>query len=209
MMAMPCTICQHPQRTVIDVSLLRDGTRPTARQYGLSRSALDRHRRHVLRAVPNEDCEAGAGNNEMQALLFKVDAMIRDCEQALAQAKTDRDSSALVKLMRELRANVAFKHRLLQWQERANGTEIGPGGTSAPGREQSPSGNLYDRIQILSLRIITDSMSSELGDRSPVPEPATLECLQERHAELGRRLECKELLRLSKGLGKAVVSAPQ
>ena len=116
--------------------------------------------------------------------------MIRDCEQVLAQAKADRNSSALVKLMRELRANVALKHRLLQRQERAYGTGIGPGQTSAPGREESPSENLYERVQILSQRIITNSLSSQLGDRSPVPEPATLEYLQERHVELSRRLEC-------------------
>lgn len=103
-----CSICR-PERVSLDVSLLQNGTRFTARQYGLSRSALDRHRRHVLPTVPNEDREAGAGNSETQALLLKVDVIIRDCEQALAQARADSDSSALVKLMRELRANVALK----------------------------------------------------------------------------------------------------
>src|SRR5262249_44811963 len=143
------------------------------------------------------------------ALLFKVDAMIRDCEHALAEAKADRNSSALVKVMRELRANVELKHRLLQPQERAHETKIRHGHTSASERRDPSSENLYERAQIVSLQIIPNSLASELGDRSLVPEPATLEYLQERHAELSCRLKCKELLLLSKGLGKAVVSAPQ
>src|SRR5262249_18326781 len=151
-----CTICQHPDRSLIDVSLLRDGTRFTARRYYLSRSALDRHRRHILRTVPNEDREVGASNSETQSLLLKVDSMILDCEHALAKARADRNSSALVKVMRELRANVELKHRLLQSHERAHETRIGPGSTSASGRGGPPSGNLYERAQILSLQIITN-----------------------------------------------------
>jgi hypothetical protein len=42
-----CSICRHPQRDLIDVSLLRDGTRAAARQYQVSRPALDRHTRHL------------------------------------------------------------------------------------------------------------------------------------------------------------------
>src|SRR5437868_4317962 len=43
-----CTICHHPQHEEIAVSLFRDGTRATARRFQLSRSALDRHKRHLL-----------------------------------------------------------------------------------------------------------------------------------------------------------------
>jgi len=100
--------------------------------------------------VSNKDGEVCASKNETQALLLKVDSMIRDCEQAILEAKADRDSSALVKLMRELRASVALKHHLLQQQERANGTGIGFGETSEPGRKELSSESVYERVEILS-----------------------------------------------------------
>jgi hypothetical protein len=40
-MPVRCSICQHPQRNSIDVSLVRDGTRCTARQFQVSRPADD------------------------------------------------------------------------------------------------------------------------------------------------------------------------
>ncbi len=42
-----CTICHHSRHDEIAVSLFRDGTRTTARQFQVSRSALDRHKRHL------------------------------------------------------------------------------------------------------------------------------------------------------------------
>ena len=42
-----CTICHHPQHEEIAVSLFRDGTRATARQFQVSLPALDRHKRHL------------------------------------------------------------------------------------------------------------------------------------------------------------------
>ena len=42
-----CTICHHPQNEEIAVSLFRDGTRFTARQFQLSLPALHRHKGHL------------------------------------------------------------------------------------------------------------------------------------------------------------------
>jgi len=43
-MAPGCSICRHQQRALIDVSLLREGTRFTARQFQVSRpSAIYTH----------------------------------------------------------------------------------------------------------------------------------------------------------------------
>ena len=54
-----CTICHHPQHEDIAVSLFRDGTRATARRFQVSRSALDRHKRHFpVRIVEAQQAEA-------------------------------------------------------------------------------------------------------------------------------------------------------
>jgi DNA invertase Pin-like site-specific DNA recombinase len=54
-----CTICHHPQHENIAVSLFRDGTRTTARRFQVSRSALDRHKRHFPgRIVEAQQAEA-------------------------------------------------------------------------------------------------------------------------------------------------------
>jgi hypothetical protein len=48
-MARRCTICYHAQIEEINAALTRDGSRPTARQFQISRAALDRHRKHIPR----------------------------------------------------------------------------------------------------------------------------------------------------------------
>jgi hypothetical protein len=46
-MARRCTICYHAQIEEINAALTRDGSRPTARQFQISRAALDRHKKHI------------------------------------------------------------------------------------------------------------------------------------------------------------------
>jgi hypothetical protein len=46
-MARRCTICYHAQVEEINAAFTRDGSRPTARQFQISRAALDRHRKHI------------------------------------------------------------------------------------------------------------------------------------------------------------------
>lgn len=46
-----CSICRHPKLDRINVSLLRDGTRSTVREFKISRSALDRHKHHLTDTV--------------------------------------------------------------------------------------------------------------------------------------------------------------
>jgi hypothetical protein len=42
-----CSICHHPQHEEINAAFARDGIRSTARQFQVSSSALDRHKKHV------------------------------------------------------------------------------------------------------------------------------------------------------------------
>jgi hypothetical protein len=48
-MARRCTICYHAQVEDINAAVSRDGSRPTARQFQISRAALDRHKKHIPR----------------------------------------------------------------------------------------------------------------------------------------------------------------
>ena len=47
-----CSICRHPKLDSINVSLVRDGTRFTAREFQISRPALNRHKRHLTTSLP-------------------------------------------------------------------------------------------------------------------------------------------------------------
>lgn len=42
-----CTICHHAQVDEINAALTRVGSRPAARQFQVSRAALDRHKKHL------------------------------------------------------------------------------------------------------------------------------------------------------------------
>ena len=51
-MSARCAICRHPLCDSINVSLRRDGTRCTTREFQVWRPALNRHKRHIWTSVP-------------------------------------------------------------------------------------------------------------------------------------------------------------
>jgi predicted DNA-binding protein YlxM (UPF0122 family) len=53
-----CTVCAHKERTEIELAILHDFSfRDISRQYGVSRSAVDRHRPHILVDVIHSEHE--------------------------------------------------------------------------------------------------------------------------------------------------------
>src|SRR5262252_1848717 len=109
-MSVRCSICQHPLRGSIDVSLERDGTRSTARQFQVSRPALDRHKRHVRTSVPIQALAAGGQTADVVArpdntdsLFARLDVLMRQCEQALTQATGSRDLGQAPRVVKEIR----------------------------------------------------------------------------------------------------------
>jgi hypothetical protein len=87
-MSVRCSICQHPLRSSIDVSLVRDGTRSTARQFQISRPALDRHKHHVRTSVPIQARSTGGQTadgvtrpDDSHSLLSELDVLMRRCER--------------------------------------------------------------------------------------------------------------------------------
>jgi hypothetical protein len=96
-----CTICSHPQHKEIAVSLFRDGTRSTARQFQVSLPALDRHKGHlpgtIVKAQQAEVvCEA-------TSLLSRVESLMQESEKIAAAAKREKNWSAATSALREAR----------------------------------------------------------------------------------------------------------
>ena len=88
-----CSICRHPESASIDVSLLRDGIRSTARQYQVSRPALDRHKRHLPQTVAADQArKVIPGSDGATSLFSQLELMIRHCETALSHFVVVRHS---------------------------------------------------------------------------------------------------------------------
>lgn len=103
-MAIRCSICLHPQRNSIDVSLLRDGTRSTARQFQVSRPALDRHKRHVVQTVAaSRSQDTLVGTDGPISLRSRIESSVQCCENVIKQAQANKDFNGMMRAIRELR----------------------------------------------------------------------------------------------------------
>jgi hypothetical protein len=119
-MSSRCSICRHPQRDSIDVSVLRNGTRFTARQFQVSRPSLDRHKRHLPQTIAADQArEVAASSDGATLLLSRLEGLIRCCENALSQAQADKNLSGVMRAIRELRGYFELKCKLLA-EERRN-----------------------------------------------------------------------------------------
>ena len=68
---MKCTVCNHSQSRDIDLALLAGKTlRALKQQFGLSRSALHRHKNHILDKV--DQAKARIGQESPPGLSFPV-----------------------------------------------------------------------------------------------------------------------------------------
>ena len=96
-----CTICHHPQHEEIAVSLFRDGTRATARQFQVSLPALDRHKGHLPdRIVKAQQAEVVS---EATSLLARVEGLMQESEKIAAAAKLEKNWPAATSALREAR----------------------------------------------------------------------------------------------------------
>ena len=96
-----CTICHHPQREEIAVSLFRDGTRATARQFQVSLAALDRHKGHLPGTIVR--AQQVAVVCEATSLLARVESLMQESEKIAAAAKLERNWPAATSALREAR----------------------------------------------------------------------------------------------------------
>ena len=96
-----CTICHHPQREEIAVSLFRDGTRATARQFQVSLAALDRHKGHLPGTIVR--AQQVAVVCEATSLLARVESLMQESEKIAAAAKLEKNWPAATSTLREAR----------------------------------------------------------------------------------------------------------
>ena len=118
-MLVRCSICRHPLCDSINVSLRRDGTRSTAREFHVSRPALDRHIRHIWSSVPNQAHSTGdpgadvvARPDNPHSLLARLDVLMRRCEQALIQPTASGDFGQVLRVVKELRSCLELRVKL-------------------------------------------------------------------------------------------------
>jgi predicted DNA-binding protein YlxM (UPF0122 family) len=98
-----CTICAHSQRPAIDAALVAGGSfRDIAGRFGLSRSAVHRHREHIPAALT----QAKQAQEVAQAstLLGRIEALIADCRTISQKAQRARQWPAAVSALREVRS---------------------------------------------------------------------------------------------------------
>jgi hypothetical protein len=209
-MSLRCSICRHPKLDLINVSLLRDGTRSTVREFQISRSALDRHKRHLTDSVEFQvdgRAEHRAGptpaetlsNAQGDPVLSQLEVMIRHSENTISQAVAAKDFRIVTRAMREQRAQLELKNKIVS--ERRNHRRFaGRADQKSPAIEASAIEDPYEQLAIVALRVRIKLASKELGEPAFIAEPSNLKYLKEKNAALSARLEQRKLLSLSQGL---------
>lgn len=92
-MPMTCTACIHPSRSVID-RMLASGTgtlREIAGQYGLSTTALHRHKEHIIAAVRRtvEKRTQGRAERTTSAWEERLQGAYESAQRGVERAETD------------------------------------------------------------------------------------------------------------------------
>ncbi len=98
---MPCTVCQHPERQVIDQALLAKTTTLTAlsQQHGLSLGALHRHKQHLLKKMS----QAQNRFQEIlrQGIIFKLNIFLELAMRTALTASDDGNFRLVLQAIRE------------------------------------------------------------------------------------------------------------
>ena len=139
-----CALCRHPKRPEVDQALAA-GTalRDIAGQFGTSKSALDRHRDHIVTAITKaEDARAQLS---AAAILRRLARLEMHAEEVLSEARREKDPRLVLNAIKELREQVEAVGRLARDVAAARG--------SAAERAQS-----------------SESFQSGAGGRSPPPK---------------------------------------
>jgi len=106
MMGVPCAACHHPKRDELDSAIVAGQTlRAIGKQYGMSASAVLRHRdRHLSPALA-----AMAAQREEEAastLVEQVRQLVRRADELYTAAAKDGRSSAALAALKEMRGSL-------------------------------------------------------------------------------------------------------
>lgn len=97
-----CTVCDHPERTAIDVALSTASERSISKRWNISSAAVHRHKvNHVARAVAR--IAEKRENLGAAGLLDRVQSLLEAAEDGIDKAKAKGDLKALAGLIREAR----------------------------------------------------------------------------------------------------------
>jgi len=101
-MPQTCSICKHQDRDQIDAALIEGGpSKELASRFGVSKSALHRHRQtHILDCLrkAKEAVEISKADN----LINQVEALKRKVQQILEKAESDNDLRTALAGVKEL-----------------------------------------------------------------------------------------------------------
>jgi hypothetical protein len=144
-----CSICCHPKLDSINVSLVRDGTRFTAREFQISRPALDRHKRHLTTPIPihvsttdHSDADVVGRDRVTIQSLSELDVLMGHCERALIQATATKNFSCIIRAVKEIRACLELKVELEKEKQRNASSE-------SRNQESRPLGDAELKIKML------------------------------------------------------------
>jgi hypothetical protein len=161
---------------------------------------LQRHKQHISPSTVFEKEEIGGSQSETEPVLSQLEVTIRHCNDAVNYAKRKKDVSGMLRALKELRAHLELKNRLMQSDKpkyRVSTPALNQ--ASVPDRQQGPE-DVYTRIQILTLQIRIRSACVDLGEPTTIADSRDLEYLEKAYAKLSSRLETRWLLQLSKVL---------
>ncbi len=134
-MARHCTVCKHPDQSLIDEQLLSGQTlRDMARQWCLSKTALGRHKTEHLRPAtqavelhnfPNEQRSAGA--HQTGDLFSRAEDLLNGSEVILQQASEHGDARLALMGVKEVRGCIELLARMKVAASSVDPTERDPG----------------------------------------------------------------------------------
>lgn len=119
-----CGVCLHPNRESIDNAMVVSRPlRTIAGQFGISKSALSRHRGHIAAAIVKAKESAEAAQAE--TLLERLESLIADCKSIALKASRARQWTSAVSALREVRGCVELLGKLSGELQQAPNVNIG------------------------------------------------------------------------------------
>jgi hypothetical protein len=118
---MPCSICNHPQRQIIDQALVAGSSTLAAlgQEYGLSTSALQRHKAHLQAKISRAQDQLQ--NNLHQTCIFWLSQALEMAMQTARAAQTEGNSRLVLQALAQgtrliniiLKQDLQLDHRVI------------------------------------------------------------------------------------------------
>lgn len=118
LMPRKCIVCTHNERAAIDSALIGEGTGEVSKRFGISRSALYRHRRHISAPVMKAlqaDATAAKDAEDIERgrpLLAKLGALGDKAEAIYARAERSKNWRTALGALKEMRGIIELAARM-------------------------------------------------------------------------------------------------